>query len=240
MDPIVDPIVPRLEDETRRRRRLPLFRHNKMPVRMLVPNFFTLLACAPGSPQSAWRSRSATSWRSVPSCSRPCSTALTAASRALLKAQSSFGAELDSLADFVNFGVAPAFIVFIWGLGQPARPRLDLRHDLRARHGAAARPLQRGGRRGEAEMAGGLFHRHADAGWRPSWCCCRSIIERLGLDGMRSSRIMLDRADLHAGDRVPDGFDASRRSRASSWASASRANTCCRSSSWRSASWRCS
>ena len=34
-----------------------------------------------------------------------------------LKAQSKFGAELDSLADFVNFGVAPAVIVFTWGLG---------------------------------------------------------------------------------------------------------------------------
>ena len=48
MDPIVDPIVPRLEEETRRRRRMPLFRHRQVPVRMLVPNFFTLLACAPG------------------------------------------------------------------------------------------------------------------------------------------------------------------------------------------------
>jgi CDP-diacylglycerol--serine O-phosphatidyltransferase len=35
----------------------------------------------------------------------------------LLKASSRFGAELDSLADFVNFGVAPAFLVFNWGLG---------------------------------------------------------------------------------------------------------------------------
>src|SRR5204863_3038232 len=34
-----------------------------------------------------------------------------------LKAQSRFGAELDSLADFVNFGVAPAVILLIWGLG---------------------------------------------------------------------------------------------------------------------------
>ena len=38
-----------------------------------------------------------------------------------LKAQSKFGAELDSLADFVNFGVAPAVIVFIWGLGSLPR-----------------------------------------------------------------------------------------------------------------------
>jgi CDP-diacylglycerol--serine O-phosphatidyltransferase len=34
----------------------------------------------------------------------------------LLKASSRFGAELDSLADFVNFGVAPAFLLFTWGL----------------------------------------------------------------------------------------------------------------------------
>jgi CDP-diacylglycerol--serine O-phosphatidyltransferase len=35
----------------------------------------------------------------------------------LLKASSRFGAELDSLADFVNFGVAPALLIFNWGLG---------------------------------------------------------------------------------------------------------------------------
>jgi CDP-diacylglycerol---serine O-phosphatidyltransferase len=34
----------------------------------------------------------------------------------LLKASSRFGAELDSLADFVNFGVAPAIIIFNWAL----------------------------------------------------------------------------------------------------------------------------
>jgi len=34
----------------------------------------------------------------------------------LLKASSKFGAELDSLADFVNFGVAPAILLFSWGL----------------------------------------------------------------------------------------------------------------------------
>ena len=31
-----------------------------------------------------------------------------------LQAQSRFGAELDSLADFVNFGVAPALIIYAW------------------------------------------------------------------------------------------------------------------------------
>lgn len=32
----------------------------------------------------------------------------------LLKGQSKFGAELDSLSDFISFGVAPALILFLW------------------------------------------------------------------------------------------------------------------------------
>ena len=39
----------------------------------------------------------------------------------LLKAQSRFGAELDSLADNVSFGVAPALILFLWSLQQAPR-----------------------------------------------------------------------------------------------------------------------
>jgi CDP-diacylglycerol--serine O-phosphatidyltransferase len=34
----------------------------------------------------------------------------------LIKGTSRFGAELDSLADFVNFGVAPGLILYFWGL----------------------------------------------------------------------------------------------------------------------------
>ncbi len=34
----------------------------------------------------------------------------------LLKSESEFGAELDSLADFLNFGVAPAFLMYLWAL----------------------------------------------------------------------------------------------------------------------------
>ncbi len=35
----------------------------------------------------------------------------------MLKGTSRFGAELDSLADFFNFGVAPALILYFWGSG---------------------------------------------------------------------------------------------------------------------------
>lgn len=39
----------------------------------------------------------------------------------LLKAQSRFGAELDSLADSISFGVAPALILFLWSLQELPR-----------------------------------------------------------------------------------------------------------------------
>jgi CDP-diacylglycerol---serine O-phosphatidyltransferase len=113
----MDPLLPRLEDEERRRRRRLLFRHNKIPVRMLVPNFFTLLSLCAGL----------TSIRMAIELRYEYAIALVVIAALLdgvdgrlaraLKAQSRFGAELDSLADFVNFGVAPAVILFIWGLG---------------------------------------------------------------------------------------------------------------------------
>jgi CDP-diacylglycerol--serine O-phosphatidyltransferase len=113
----MDPLLPRLEDEERRRRRRLLFRHNKIPVRMLVPNFFTLLSLCAGL----------TAIRMAIEQRYEYAIALVVIAALLdgvdgrlaraLKAQSRFGAELDSLADFVNFGVAPAVIVFIWGLG---------------------------------------------------------------------------------------------------------------------------
>jgi CDP-diacylglycerol---serine O-phosphatidyltransferase len=36
----------------------------------------------------------------------------------MIKGQSRFGAELDSLADFVNFGCAPGLILYLWGLNE--------------------------------------------------------------------------------------------------------------------------
>ena len=39
----------------------------------------------------------------------------------LLKATSKFGAELDSLADFLSFGVAPATVMYLWILNDAGR-----------------------------------------------------------------------------------------------------------------------
>jgi CDP-diacylglycerol---serine O-phosphatidyltransferase len=113
----MDPFLPKLEDAERRRRGRLLFRHNKIPVRMLLPNFFTLLSLCAGL----------TAIRMAIELRYEMAIALVVIAALLdgvdgrlaraLKAQSKFGAELDSLADFVNFGVAPAVIVFVWGLG---------------------------------------------------------------------------------------------------------------------------
>ena len=98
----------------RRRRRL--FRQRKIPVRYLVPNFFTLLSLCAG----VTAIRMAIESRYELAIGLIVAAALLDAvdgrvARAL-KAQSRFGAELDSLADFVNFGVAPAIVIYTWAL----------------------------------------------------------------------------------------------------------------------------
>ncbi len=111
-----DPVIPRLEEETRRRQRRPLFRHRRVPVRMLVPNFFTLLGLAAGltsirmSIEGRWELAIAAIVFAA------LLDGIDGRVARLLKASSRFGAELDSLADFVNFGVAPAILLFTWGV----------------------------------------------------------------------------------------------------------------------------
>jgi CDP-diacylglycerol--serine O-phosphatidyltransferase len=117
----MDPVLPKLETQERRRRGRLLFRQNKIPLRLLVPNFFTVLSLCAGL----------TAIRMAIEQRYEMAIALIVIAALLdgvdgrlaraLKAQSKFGAELDSLADFVNFGVAPAVVVFIWGLGSLPR-----------------------------------------------------------------------------------------------------------------------
>ncbi|MGQ0673038.1 MAG: CDP-diacylglycerol--serine O-phosphatidyltransferase [Hyphomicrobium sp.] len=113
----MDPIVPRLEQETRRRRRFRMFSHQRVPVRMMVPNFFTLLGLCAGltsirmSIEERWELALAAIVFAA------FLDGIDGRVARLLKASSRFGAELDSLADFVNFGVAPAILIFTWGLG---------------------------------------------------------------------------------------------------------------------------
>src|SRR5882757_9400750 len=101
-----DPQYPQL----RRRRFRPI------PVRMLVPNFITLLAICAGLTAI----RLSTEGRMELAVGAIVFAAfldgVDGRVARMIKGQSKFGAELDSLADFVNFGVAPGLILYFWQL----------------------------------------------------------------------------------------------------------------------------
>jgi len=75
---------------------------------MLVPNVITLLAICAGLTAIRLSTEGRMNSPSPPSYSPPCSTGSNGRVARMIKGQSKFGAELDSLADFVNFGVARA------------------------------------------------------------------------------------------------------------------------------------
>lgn len=107
---------PFIETEHCRRRRS-LFRHQRIPVCILVPNFFTLLGLCAGLTSIRMGIEGRYDLAVTAIVFAACLDGIDGRIARLLKASSRFGAELDSLADFVNFGVAPAFLIFNWGLG---------------------------------------------------------------------------------------------------------------------------
>ncbi len=111
----MESMLPPEHPDIRRRRRL--FQRRQIPVRLLVPNFFTLLSLCAGltAIRMAIESRFELAVAFVVAAALL--DAVDGRAARWLKAQSRFGAELDSLADFVNFGVAPALIIYIWGMG---------------------------------------------------------------------------------------------------------------------------
>ena len=100
--------------DDRRRRRPRRFR--RIPVRILAPNLITLLALCAGltSIRLAFESRFELALAAIVFAA--ILDGIDGRLARLLKGTSRFGAELDSLTDFVNFGVAPALILYFWGL----------------------------------------------------------------------------------------------------------------------------
>jgi CDP-diacylglycerol--serine O-phosphatidyltransferase len=99
-----------------RERERRLLRFNRIPLRFLLPNMITLLALCSGvtAIRLGLEGRMQLAVGAI-----ILATVLDAIDGRLarvLKGQSRFGAELDSLADFVNFGVAPAVLMYIWSL----------------------------------------------------------------------------------------------------------------------------
>src|SRR6201991_2517757 len=102
----VDPKYP----ELRRRRFRPI------PVRMLVPNFITLLAICAGLTAIRLSTEGRMELAVTAIVFAAVLDGLDGRVARMIKGQSKFGAELDSLADFVNFGVAPGLILYFWEL----------------------------------------------------------------------------------------------------------------------------
>jgi CDP-diacylglycerol--serine O-phosphatidyltransferase len=91
-------------------------RFRAIPVRVLVPNFITLLALCAGLTAIRLGFEQKLEWALAAIVFAAALDGLDGRIARLIKGQSRFGAELDSLADFVNFGCAPALILYLWGL----------------------------------------------------------------------------------------------------------------------------
>ncbi len=91
-------------------------RFKAIPVRTLLPNLITLLALCAGltAIRVAVENRLELALAAIVFAALL--DGIDGRVARMLKGTSRFGAELDSLADFVNFGVAPALILYFWGL----------------------------------------------------------------------------------------------------------------------------
>jgi CDP-diacylglycerol--serine O-phosphatidyltransferase len=91
-------------------------RFKAIPVRLLLPNLITLLALCAGLTAIRLAIESKLELALAAIVFAALLDGVDGRVARMLKGTSRFGAELDSLADFVNFGVAPALILYFWGL----------------------------------------------------------------------------------------------------------------------------
>lgn len=91
-------------------------RFKAIPVRTLLPNLITLLALCAGLTAIRLSMEGKLELALAAIVFAGMLDGIDGRVARMLKGTSRFGAELDSLADFVNFGVAPALILYFWGL----------------------------------------------------------------------------------------------------------------------------
>jgi CDP-diacylglycerol--serine O-phosphatidyltransferase len=101
-------------EETERQQKRRRFR--RVPIRVLIPNVITLLALCSGMTAIRFAVEGRYEWAVAAIMIATIFDGLDGRIARLLKGTSRFGAELDSLADFVNFGVAPAVVLYLWAL----------------------------------------------------------------------------------------------------------------------------
>jgi CDP-diacylglycerol--serine O-phosphatidyltransferase len=97
----------------RARRRL-----SDLSVNRMVPNVLTLLALCAGMTAIRFAVSGDFQYATFAIIAAGIFDGLDGRLARLLKATSQFGAELDSLADFISFGVAPAAVLYLWTMAQ--------------------------------------------------------------------------------------------------------------------------
>jgi CDP-diacylglycerol--serine O-phosphatidyltransferase len=107
------PFPPYDPDEPGPRRRRSL---RRVPVRHLLPSMITLLALCSGLTSIRMSFEDKFDIAIAAIVLAAVLDALDGRVARILKSTSRFGAELDSLADFVNFGVAPSILLYAWAL----------------------------------------------------------------------------------------------------------------------------
>jgi len=95
----------------RRRRRF-----SRVPMRIVLPNLVTLLALCLGLTSIRFAADGKFELAAVMIVVAAVLDGLDGRLARAIDGTSRFGAELDSLADFVDFGVAPAFLLYFWSL----------------------------------------------------------------------------------------------------------------------------
>lgn len=90
-------------------------RRKTVPVRALIPNMVTLIGLCVGLTSIRMAVEGRFEYALIAIAGAAVLDGVDGRMARLLKASSRFGAELDSLSDFVCFGVAPAVVLFLWG-----------------------------------------------------------------------------------------------------------------------------
>jgi CDP-diacylglycerol--serine O-phosphatidyltransferase len=91
-------------------------RFRPVPLRLLIPNIVTLVALCLGLTAIRLTFEGSIEWAVSAIAAAAVLDGLDGRLARALKGTSRFGAELDSLADFVDFGVAPAVVLYFSGL----------------------------------------------------------------------------------------------------------------------------
>ncbi len=111
----------------RRRRKNREPRPDQIPLRAIFPNLITATATCAGITSISLASEGRFTLAFVALFVACICDGMDGRVARLLNASSKLGAELDSLADFVNFGVAPAMFMYFWLTGGPAHVGVDPR-----------------------------------------------------------------------------------------------------------------